>query len=216
MGIIQEEKQEDICFLSHLQTFPHCRIYMTCICILVCINGRITDRQFVSVAILPWAVKGNGDKIVSNLPTSTAIFSGVADQTRPNQLNWHMRKMSQPTLSLWASRAARKQSLTGTLHTQQCQYRLLHTSHFGTPIVANPRSQQHALPTSRQSTTNTSRSRKTLMPNPWRNRQRLAFTTTAQKKATAVLTNPRNDDDGNPMLIEISERAAKVRSFWNI
>jgi hypothetical protein len=155
--------------------------------------------------------EAHGDKIVSNLPTSTAIFSGVADQTISIHLNWHTRKMSQPKISLWVSRAARKQSLAGTLYAQPCQYRRLHTSHFGTPIVANPRRQQYALPTSRQSTTNISRSRTTMTQNPWRNKQRLAFTTTAQKKATAVLTNPRVDDDGNPMLIEISQRAAKVR-----
>ncbi|QKX60687.1 uncharacterized protein TRUGW13939_07833 [Talaromyces rugulosus] len=117
--------------------------------------------------------------------------------------------MSQPKISLWVSRAARKQSLAGTLHAQPCQHRRLHTSHFGTPIVANPRSQQYALPTLRQSTTNISRSRTTMPQNPWRSKQRLAFTTTAQKKATAVLTNPRVDDDGNPLLIEISQRAAK-------
>lgn len=163
--------------------------------------------------------EGNGDKIVSNLPTSVAIFSGVSC-SRPDKIDSpqlaYMRKMSQPTFSLWASRAARKQSFTGTLHAQQCQYRRLHTSHFGTPIVANPRSQQHALPTSRQSTKSISKSRTTLPQNPWRNKQHSWFTTTAQKKATSVLTNPRNDDDGNPMLIEISERAAKVRFFWNI
>lgn len=121
--------------------------------------------------------------------------------------------MSQPTLCLWASRAARKQTLASIL-AKPCQYRRhLHTSHFGTPIVAN---QQHSLPTSRQSAIS-SRSRNSLTKNKLlRDSQRSAFSTTAQKKATNVLTNPRVDDDGNPLRIEISERAAKVRVKNNL
>lgn len=38
-----------------------------------------------------------------------------------------------------------------------------------------------------------------------------AFSTTKASRAPAIATlNPRNDDDGNPMVIEISPRAAKV------
>lgn len=40
-----------------------------------------------------------------------------------------------------------------------------------------------------------------------------AFSTTRATRAPAIATlNPRNDDDGNPMVIEISPRAAKVSS----
>ncbi|KAH8691198.1 hypothetical protein BGW36DRAFT_400541 [Talaromyces proteolyticus] len=41
------------------------------------------------------------------------------------------------------------------------------------------------------------------------NKQLLSFTTTAQRRATSVVLNPKEDDDGNPLLIEISPRAAK-------
>lgn len=37
------------------------------------------------------------------------------------------------------------------------------------------------------------------------------FTTTAPSKATHTLFNPQNDEDGNEMLLEITERAAKAR-----
>lgn len=53
----------------------------------------------------------------------------------------------------------------------------------------------------------------------WRARQSLSssqsnkrlFTTTAPRKATHTLFNPQNDEDGNEMVLEITERAAKVR-----
>ncbi|EAA33713.2 hypothetical protein GE21DRAFT_3954 [Neurospora crassa] len=52
---------------------------------------------------------------------------------------------------------------------------------------------------------------------PWRARQSLSssqfnmrlFTTTAPSKATHTLFNPQNDEDGNEMVLEITERAAK-------
>ncbi|KAK3340040.1 hypothetical protein B0H65DRAFT_246944 [Neurospora tetraspora] len=51
----------------------------------------------------------------------------------------------------------------------------------------------------------------------WRARQSLSssqsnkrlFTTTAPRKATHTLFNPQNDEDGNEMVLEITERAAK-------
>jgi hypothetical protein len=36
------------------------------------------------------------------------------------------------------------------------------------------------------------------------------FSSTGSRAATVVLQNPRKDEDGNEMAIEISERAAKV------
>lgn len=53
----------------------------------------------------------------------------------------------------------------------------------------------------------------------WRARQSLSssqfnkrlFTTSAPRKATHTLFNPQNDEDGNEMVLEITERAAKVR-----
>ncbi|EEP76750.1 hypothetical protein UREG_01599 [Uncinocarpus reesii 1704] len=40
--------------------------------------------------------------------------------------------------------------------------------------------------------------------------RRLAFSTTAANQKTTVSLNPRADDDGNPMTVEISARAAKL------
>jgi hypothetical protein len=43
--------------------------------------------------------------------------------------------------------------------------------------------------------------------------QRFAFSSTAASRAAAVVQNPRTDDDGNPLWINISARAATVRGF---
>lgn len=57
----------------------------------------------------------------------------------------------------------------------------------------------------------------------WRARQSLSssqsnnkrlFTTSAPRKATHTLFNPQNDEDGNEMVLEITERAAKVRLLF--
>lgn len=44
--------------------------------------------------------------------------------------------------------------------------------------------------------------------------QRFAFSSTTASRAATVVQNPRTDDDGNPLWINISPRAAKVRGFY--
>lgn len=44
------------------------------------------------------------------------------------------------------------------------------------------------------------------------NRQARSFSNSAPLRTTTILQNPRVDDDGNEMTIEISDRAAKVRN----
>ncbi|KAB8203395.1 hypothetical protein BDV34DRAFT_199477 [Aspergillus parasiticus] len=41
--------------------------------------------------------------------------------------------------------------------------------------------------------------------------QRCAFSSTSTRPATKVIQNPRTGEDGNPLTIEISPRAAEVR-----
>ncbi|KAE8156075.1 hypothetical protein BDV40DRAFT_282256 [Aspergillus tamarii] len=43
--------------------------------------------------------------------------------------------------------------------------------------------------------------------------QRCAFSSSSIRPATKVLQNPRTGEDGNPLTIEISPRAAEVRSY---
>ena len=40
------------------------------------------------------------------------------------------------------------------------------------------------------------------------------FTTSAARKATHTLFNPQKDEDGNEMILEVTERAAKVRLLY--
>lgn len=44
--------------------------------------------------------------------------------------------------------------------------------------------------------------------------QRFTFSSTTASRAATVVQNPRTDDDGNPLWINISPRAAKVRCFY--
>ncbi|KKZ57805.1 hypothetical protein EMCG_05556 [[Emmonsia] crescens] len=52
--------------------------------------------------------------------------------------------------------------------------------------------------------------RSTPFPAP---KQLSAFSTTQHTQATRVLLNPRTDDDGKPLMIDISPRAAQVLVF---
>lgn len=56
------------------------------------------------------------------------------------------------------------------------------------------------------------RTRQSSLPISQSSQQRLRlFMTSAPRKATHTLFNPQNDEDGNEMVLEITERAAKVR-----
>ncbi|KAL2443866.1 hypothetical protein ABEF95_012939 [Exophiala dermatitidis] len=91
-------------------------------------------------------------------------------------------------------------------YIQACRSIVSSASAASTPLSMRHRQRQPPFVAADIATTTTTRGTRTKPCPPTRRR---LFSHSAVRRATVVLQNPRVDDDGNEMTIEISERAAK-------
>ncbi|EED20517.1 iron-sulfur cluster assembly accessory protein Isa2, putative [Talaromyces stipitatus ATCC 10500] len=125
--------------------------------------------------------------------------------------NSHISKMLQRLPSITCRAVQRRTSLVAEFIRQDCQRSLSLSSHVShVQFNSSSTSIRQRRTTPFHSSANTlvaSRHSRSLRPFV---QNSAAFSTTRTTRAPAIATlNPRDDDDGNPMFIEISPRAAK-------